>query len=232
LVSIDKAVLARYSQGGHNFEIYVDPVATVKLKDGDSNVSIRDVLAANEVYKNARQGDKASENLMQDIFGTTDIEQVAFQIITKGDVQLTTEQRRQMVDEKKKAIIAIIVRESYNPQTKTPHPPQRIETAMEEARVSINPFVKAQDQVEKIVQALKPLLPISMERLKIEAVIPPEYTGKVYSVLKSRTIEKEEWDNNGFLRAIVVISAGLEADFYDEVNSITKGQAQFSRLKS
>ncbi|MDP7282659.1 MAG: ribosome assembly factor SBDS [Candidatus Undinarchaeales archaeon] len=232
MVSIDKAVLARFSQGGHNFEIYVDPVLAVKLKDSDPNVSVRDVLAANEVYKDARQGDKASETIMQDVFGTSDVEKVAYEIITKGSVQLTTEQRKQMVDEKKRAIIAIIAREAYNPQTKTPHPPQRIETAMDEARVSINPSVKAEDQVEKIVQDLKPLIPISMERLKIEVIVPPEYTGKVYGMLKHHSLEKETWDDNGFLKAIVVIPAGLETDFYDEIQNETKGQAQFNRLNN
>jgi len=230
LVSIDKAVLARYSQGGHNFEIYVDPVLALKLKEGNSSVSIRDVLASNEIYKDARKGDKASETVMQEVFNTNDAEQVAFQIIKKGSVQLTTEQRKQMTEEKRKAIVAIIAREAYNPQTKTPHPPQRIQNAMEEARVSIDPFARAEDQIEKIVQALKPLIPISVERLKIEVIIPPEYTGKVYGILKHHSLEKEEWDNNGFLKAVVIIPAGLETDFYDEINNETKGQAQFNKI--
>ncbi len=231
MVSIDKAVLARYSQGGHNFEVYVDPVLALKLKEGDSSVSIRDVLASTEIYKDARKGDKASENVMHDVFNTTDDEHIARQIITKGVVQLTTEQKRKMVDEKRKAIITVIAREAYNPQTKTPHPPQRIENAMEEARVPINPMVKAEDQVERIVQALKPLLPISMEQLKIEVTVPPEYTGKVYGILKNHSLKKEEWDNNGFLKAVVVIPAGLETDFYDEIQNETKGQAQFNKLQ-
>ena len=232
MVNIDKAVLARYSQGGHNFEIYVDPVLALKLKDGETSVSIRDVLASNEIYKDARKGDKASENVMKDIFGTNDSEQVASQIIQKGEVQLTTEQKKKMSEEKKRAIIAIIAREAYNPQTKTPHPPQRIETAIEEARVSISPFAKAEDQVEKVVQALKPLIPISMEQLKIEVTIPPEYTGKVYGILKHHSLAKEEWDNNGFLKAIVVIPAGLETDFYEEIQNETKGQAQFNKINN
>lgn len=229
MVSIDKAVLARYSQGGHNFEIFVDPVLAVKLKDG-GNVGIRDVLAVIQIYKDAKKGDKASELIMKDVFGTDNAEQVALQILKKGEVQLTTEQRKKMVDDKKRAIIAIIVRESCNPQTKTPHPPQRIENAMDEARVTINPFAKAEDQVEKIVQALKPLIPISIERLKIEVTIPPEFTGKAYGILKHHTLEKEDWDNNGFLNGTVVIPAGLEADFYDEINNATRGQAQFRKL--
>jgi ribosome maturation protein SDO1 len=137
-----------------------------------------------------------------------------------------------MSEEKKRAIIAIIAREAYNPQTKTPHPPQRIETAIEEARVSISPFVKAEDQVDKIVQALKPLIPISIEQLKIEVTIPPEYTGKVYGILKHHSLAKEEWDNNGFLKAIVVIPAGIETDFYEEIQNETKGQAQFNKINN
>ena len=230
MVNIDKAVLARYSQGGHNFEIYVDPVLALKVRDGDASVSIGEVLAVNTVFRDARQGDAASENLIKDVFGTSDPYEVAKQIIAKGNVQLTTDQKKQMRDQRKKEIVAIIAREAYNPQTKSPHPPQRIENAIEEANVNISPFDKAQEQVDRVVQALKPLIPISMERLELEVKIPPAYTGKVYGMLKNHTLKTENWDDNGYLTAVVVIPAGIETDFYDDIQNETKGQAEFKKL--
>jgi len=230
MVSIDKAVLARYSHDGHHFEIYVDPINALKLRDG-ADIPLRDILASEEVYKDARKADKASEGTLQKVFGTTEASEVAKQIIKKGEIQLTTEQRKQMTEEKKKAIIAIIVREAYNPQTKTPHTPQRIETAIEETHVSINPFEKAEIQVQRVVDAIRPILPISIERLKLDGHIPAAYTGKAYGAIKHYTLEKEEWLPDGRLHVIVTIPAGIEDDFYNEINDICKGEAQFQRVK-
>ena len=47
---------------------------------------------------------------------------------------MTTEQRKELVDAKKKQIIAYIAANAINPQTKLPHPPLRIELALEEGK--------------------------------------------------------------------------------------------------
>ena len=229
MVSIDEAVLARYVHAGRHFEVYVDPAKALKVKNGE-NIDMAEVLAAQEIYKDARKADRAGEESLQEVFNTTNPLEVAKQIIQKGELQLTTDQRRQMIDERKKSIVALIAREAFNPQTKTPHPPARIEKAIEEAHVSIDPFEKTEVQVEKILKALRPILPITMEQLRIEVLIPPEYTGKVYGTLKNYNLEKEEWMQDGHLKAIVKIPAGIEDDFYDDINSLCKGGAQCKRL--
>jgi rRNA metabolism SBDS family protein len=75
------------------------------------------------------------------VFSTTDFDTIARRIIEKGEIHLTAEQRRQMIDEKRRQVITFISRNSVNPQTGHPHPPQRIEMAMEEARINIDPFI-------------------------------------------------------------------------------------------
>lgn len=231
MVTLDKSVFARYSKDGKHFEIYVDPVKALEFKQG-RQVSVTEFLAVDAVFKDARKGDHASESALKEVFGTSVPSEVAKQIVLKGEIQLTTEQRRNAIEEKKRAIISLIARESINPQTKTPHPPHRIEKAIDEARVSIDPFEKVEIQVEKVLKAIRPIIPISMERLRIETMIPPAYTGQVYHMLKKHELEKEEWLDNGCLKAVLKIPAGLESEFYSEINSICKGEAQFTRLKS
>lgn len=230
MVSIDKAVLARLSKSGKHFEIYVDPVKASEVKRG-IELDMGEVLASQEIFKDSRKGDKAAESSIKETFGTTDIFAVAKEIIRKGELQLTTEQRKQMAEEKKRAIIAKIAREAYNPQTKTPHPPARIEKAIEEARVSIDPFESVDSQAAKVVKAIRTILPISIETFSIEVIIPPPYSGSAYGAIRKYGIEKEDWLNDGSLKAVVKIPAGIEADFYNEINGICKGAAQFTRLK-
>ncbi|HIK00627.1 TPA: ribosome assembly factor SBDS [archaeon] len=230
MVSIDKAVLARLSKAGKHFEIYVDPQLALEVKHG-KELDMRSVLASPEVFKDAKKGDKAAESSIKETFGTTDSSTVAKEIIRKGELQLTTDQRRHMSEEKKRAIIAKIAREAYNPQTKTPHPPSRIEKAIEESHISIDPFESVDAQASKVVKAIRQILPISIETFTIEVLIPNTYSGSAYGALKKYGMEREEWLSDGSLRAIVKIPAGIEADFYSEINGICKGAAQFTRLK-
>ena len=90
---------------------------------------------------------------MEKVFGTTDVLEVASQILLKGHVQLTAEQRRQMQEDKRKQVIAKIAREGINPQNGLPHPAMRIENAMNEAKVKVDALdCQAQRQVKPILQ--------------------------------------------------------------------------------
>ena len=74
---------------------------------------------------------------MLEIFGTEDPEEVAGTIVRKGDIQVTTDQRRAMTEEKRKAIVNHISRNAVNPQTRTPQPPQRQECISTRSRASM-----------------------------------------------------------------------------------------------
>jgi ribosome maturation protein SDO1 len=229
MVSIDEAVLARYSKSGRHFEVYVDPVKALEVKHG-KDLDMTEVLAVQEIFKDARKGDRVAETSLAEVFGTDNVLEAAKQIIREGDLQLTTDQRKEMVEQRKKAVVDAIAREAFNPQTKTPHPAARIEKAIEESRVSIDPFEKKEVQIEKVLKAIRPILPISMERLRIEVVIPAEFTGKIYGTLRKYALEKEEWLPDGRLKAIIKIPAGLEDALYDAINDVCKGSAECKRL--
>ncbi|MFO7872260.1 MAG: ribosome assembly factor SBDS [Candidatus Undinarchaeales archaeon] len=231
MVSIDDAVLARYSREGHDFEIYVDPDKALSFRNG-KNIGIREILAVEDIFKDASKGDRAGEGSLEEVFGTTDLMEVAKQILKKGKIQYTTEQRKEMVKKTRKAVVNIIARESYNPQTKAPNPPERIERAMEEAGVSVDPNKSAKEQVEDVISAIREYVPISIEQLKIEIIVPPAYTGKAYGKIREYNVQKEDWLNDGTLKAVVKIPAGVEKDLYDDIGEIAKGEAQFKRIEN
>ncbi|MEM3184622.1 MAG: ribosome assembly factor SBDS, partial [Candidatus Hadarchaeales archaeon] len=177
MVKLEDAVIARFSSHGMNFEILVDPNLAVSLREG-KQVDMRAMLAIDKVFKDARKGESASEESLLKVFGTSDVFRVAEQIVKNGEIQLTTEQRRKMREEKVKQIVTILSRRAINPQTGTPHPPARIEAALKEAKVQIDEFKSAEEQIPKIVKALLPILPLKFEIRKIAVKIPPAYVGK------------------------------------------------------
>ena len=221
MVSVDKAVIARVEKNGKHFEILVDPELAYKMKEGKS-VSLGDLLAVNDVFKDAKKGMPASRQDLVDAFGTDNIDDIAKTIIKEGDIQLTTKIRREKLEEKKKQIADFISRNSIDPQTKKPHPMERILNAMEQARVHVDIFKSVEEQIDDVVKAIRDILPISFEKIRIEVKIPPQYSGKAYGLIKSFGVEPK-WQNDGSLHAIVEIPAGLKESFYTKINNITHG---------
>jgi len=232
MISLDDAVIARLESHGERFEILVDPNIVEKVHSGEVK-DIRNFLATEEVFKDAKKGDRASEEAIRKVFETEDINEIALRIILKGEVQLTTEQRRKMQEEKKKKIVAEIARNAINPQTKAPHPPQRIEAAMEEARVHIDPFKPAEQQIQRVLDALRPIIPIRFEKIRVAVKLSGENYGKVYGELVSYgQIMKEEWQKDGSWVGIVEIPAGVQMEFFDHLNKKTKGEVETKLLNS
>lgn len=232
MISLDKAVVARLESHGERFEILIDPEVVEKVHAGKIE-DIRENLAVEEVFRDARKGERASEESIKKVFGTDDINKIALTIIKKGEVQLTTEQRRKMQEEKKRKIIAEIARNAINPQTKTPHPPSRIEAAMEEAHVHIDPFKPAEQQIQRVLDALRPIIPIRFEKIRVAVKLSAQNYGKVYGELISYgQIIKEEWQKDGSWIGIIEIPAGVQTEFFEELNKRTKGDVETKLLNS
>ena len=231
MVSLDEAVIARYKKDEDHFEVLVDPYAAADLIEG-KNIDIMQSLAIDAVFQDSKKGKHASEESLQRVFGTNDVVEIAKKIILKGELQLTTEQRHKMQRNKRNRIIETIARNAMDPKTKAPHPRQRIELAMEQAGVHVDPFKPVSEQVKTIIEALRPIIPISMDQIRISVKIPPEYTGRAYGIIRNfGTLEREDWQSDGSWLGIIRIAAGMQNEFYDKLNDITKGNVSTKILK-
>ncbi len=226
MVTVDEAIIARYEKDGKRFEILVDPQLAYELKDGKT-VSLSKLLAVNQIFSDAKKGMKASESDIRDMLGTDDIEKAAEIIIKKGELQLTTEFRKRKIEEKKKQIAAFISKYGINPQTKVPHPIERILTAMQQAHVNIDPFKKAEQQVENVVKAINDILPISIEETTIKVEIPAKYAAKSFGLLKTLgSLENQQWNKDGSLTVKIKFPSGMKEHVYHSLNSITEGEVK------
>ena len=234
MVNVDDAIIARLESFGEKFEILVDAdlAADFRNPDHTEEIPIEDILAVEEIFKDSKKGDKASEEAMEKVFETTDTLEVAKQILEKGHVQLTAEQKRKMQEDKRKMVVNTIARESINPQTGFPHPVQRIENAMEECRVKIEPFTSVDEQVKTTLKAIKVKIPIRFEKVKVAVRLPGSASGHAYSDIKPfGKILNEEWQQDGSWIAIVEIPGGLQDDFNHKMASISGGEAETKLIK-
>lgn len=231
MVSLEDAVIARLHKGGDHFEILVDPHEAEHIINGKTE-NILSALAIDAVFSDSKKGTHAPIESLQKHFKTTDISIIAKEIIQTGEIQLTTEQRHEMQQQKRKRIIDLIVKNAMDPKTKMPHPRTRIELAVDEAKIHIDPFKSVNKQMKTIIEALRPILPISMEQVRVSIKIPPEHVGKAYGAVRSvGTLEREEWQSDGSWIGIVKLSAGMQTDFYDRLNTLTKGNIETRILK-
>lgn len=230
MVDIHKASVIKLKISGENFEVLVDPDLAFDYRSG-KNISIEKILAIPEIFKDSKTGDKASIERMKQLFGTDDILEIADRVIKKGEFSLTTEQRRKILEEKKRQIINIIARNAIDPKTKLPHPPKRIEIAMEEAKVSIDFRKSAEEQVEDVVRAIRPLLPIKFETIKAAVKIPVQYYNGCYKKLRDLgEIQKEEWSVQDYI-CLIEFPAGLQDELYSSLNSLTHGEVKIKILE-
>ena len=225
-----KYTIARLVMGGERFEIMINPDKALDYKLGKP-VSVSQLLAYETIFRDVSKGERASEEKLKKIFGTTDPLKIAKTILDRGEIQLTSEQRRKLVEDKKRQIISFISRHCVDPKTGLPHPPLRVEQAMAEAHVSIDPFKDAEEQAKQVIQALRPILPLKMENVELEVVIPAKYAYSCYSTLRSfGVVKREQWQADGSLQAVIEMPAGLQPSFIEKIGSLTRGSAHVKKV--
>ena len=227
----EKFTTARISKSGEKFEVLVKPDPALEYKMGKP-LPVSQLLVIDEIYSDAGKGTRASGEKLQKAFGTEEPLAIAQEIMKHGELLLTTDQRRLLVEEKRKQIIAFIARNCIDPRTGTPHPPIRIEQAMNQIKYSIDPFKGADEQAKDVIEELRALLPIKMEQMRVALKILAEYAAKGYGAVKGYgTISREEWQADGALVAVVEMPAGLYGPFIERLGKITQGTIQTKILK-
>ena len=230
MATLDNSITAHMEISGERFEVMVDPDLALAFRLGQKK-ELNNVLTVEEVFKNFRKGERHTTSALQKAFGTTDVVVIAERIIKNGELALTTEQKRKMLEEKRKQIVAILMRECIDPRTGAPHTQMRLEQAMDAARVHIDGFKEAASQVEEVMKALRPIIPLKVERVRVAVKVPAEHAQRIYGTLKGYGIQKEEWARDGSLIVVLEMPAGMQGEFYDRINRATAGGAETKLMK-
>ena len=222
---MDKVTIVKYSYASEKFEILVKPDPAFDYKLGKIS-EISKILVSDEIYTDSGKGTRASNDLLVKVFKTEDTTKIAEIMMQKGELNLNTEQRKKMTTDKRKQIITFIAKTYVDPKTHLPHPPLRIEQAMTDGRVSVDPFKNPDEQIKEIVEKLRPIIPLKTENITLEISVPAQYVAQSYTVLKSTgSLKKEDWQPNGSLKAILEIPAAARPNVIDRLGAITKGTA-------
>ena len=217
MVSLDDAIMARLESHGETFEILLDPKVVDLVKQG-KEFDIVEYMAVEDVFKNASKGTKPAEDKIKEAFGTDDIGEIARKIVEKGEIHITAEQRKEMLEAKKQQVIAFIAANAINPQTHTPHPPLRIQLALEEAKFHVDPFKPLQKEIDEAMKLLRPLLPIRFEKARIAVKLNGADYGRCYDdIIHYGIVEREEWTADGSWIGVMEVPGGLTTEIADKL---------------
>ncbi len=233
MISLDEAVTARLESHGQRFEVLIDPDAALAIKRGEFDGELEDVIAAEDVFENADRGDRPPEDALEEVFGTTEPMEVIPQVVKDGEIQITADQRREMQEQKHKQLIQRITRNAVNPQMDdAPHPPERIESALEETDFRVDPMEPVENQVDEALEALRPVIPIRFDEVTVAVQVPADYAGSAQAQIRQfGDLEREEWQSDGSWIGVITFPAGMQNDFYDLVNEHTSGEAETEIIK-
>lgn len=219
-----KTVIVKLRREGNEFEIFVNSDLAYEYITGKRGDPLA-ALEAEEVFRDARKGERQSEDKIRKAFGTTEISKIAEIMLKNGEVPITTEQRNRLIEEKRKQIVNIIAKNSIDPRTNAPNPPLRIENAMKEAKASVDPFKGVSEQIDAIVKKINIIMPIKFATVKIDVVIPAEFANRSYGTLKKYGLKTEQWLSNGNLQVTLEFPAGMQGEFFERINNATQGKA-------
>ncbi len=226
----EKMNLARLKKESKTFEIVINPDLAFEYLEG-KKIDIKDILKAEDIFYDAKKGMKISETDLKNYFHTDDILKAAEEILKKGEVQLTEEERKKIREEKYKRMLDIITKNSLDPKTNLPHPRLRIENALEEVKFKIKDEKTVEENVQLAIKAIRTVLPIKFESLKYKAKIKPQFIALTLSFLKKNTkILTEDYTSTGDLIITFEFPGGMLNEVIDKLNSITKGDIILEKI--
>ncbi|MFA5745923.1 MAG: ribosome assembly factor SBDS [archaeon] len=223
MVKLEDAVIARYSRNTHHFEILVEPYLAWDYKHGKTEISFDNLFAMEEIYSDSAKGKLASEDVIKEVFQTTDFQTIAKKIIIDGEVQLTTNQRNEMLKKRENEIIDFIAKNAHDPKEMTPIPPQRIINALESGKFKFNLSRKKEDEINEVMLILKRAMPISLEKITVTIEVTAQFSGKITPILHKYDIVEEKWLPSGGLFAKLTLPVGLKTKLINDLNNVTHG---------
>jgi len=228
MISLDEAVTARLESHGERFEVLVDPDAALAISRGEFDGDLEDVIAAEDVFEDASRGDRPAESALEAVFDTTAPLEIIPEVIKQGEIQITAEQRREMQENKRKQLVQHIARNAVNPQMDdAPHPPERIESALEEAGFTVDPMEPVENQVDEALDVLRPVIPIRFDEMTVAVQVPADHAGAAQARIRQfGDLDEEEWQADGSWIGVITFPAGMQNEFYDVINEHTSGEAE------
>lgn len=229
LSSHDKTSVCRLKLAGSTFEALCHANKIKEFREG--KCSLQHVLADQDsVYRNASRGERYSAKELEQAFETSNVLEVLERIVQKGQAQVTADEVKEDVERKRREVISYLSTKFVDPKTGRPHPPTRIESALDTMRgLVFDPKRSAADHsgelVKKIIASGLPMKKLEMEG---QVVVSKHLHSVTLQTLVKMGVSIV---STSFTADLATISVGINPNDLDHMNKelakVTQGDFSF-----
>jgi len=134
---------------------------------------------------------------------------------------------RNLLKKKRAEIVNYIHKYYTDPRTKTPHPVVRIDAALDELKIRVDPDIPTEKQIQDIIKRMPEVMPIKKEEIEATVTIPNKHLGVASGLVsKNATVRREKYDDNNCIMDITLVPGDYDA-LLSDLNRVTKGEFNF-----
>lgn len=225
-------IIVKYQKAKKSYEILVNHGMVEKYRESISHknrtsINIDQVVVADEVFKNSTKGTRYTNNELQEAFGTTDVKECIKHILLNGEVQLTTDDRKKKIEERRKQVVYNLHSFFIDPKTLKPHPVTHIENALNEIKFKVDMKESVEKQSLRARKELLGKLTLKKNLMEGQITIPLKYIGQCYNPINGlSTIDKENYGAKHYTAHLSLTPSAYD-QLSQKINTITKGDFQF-----
>lgn len=214
--------VVRQKKCGKRFEIACFRNKVLSWRKG-TETDIDEVLQTHTVFSNVSKGLIANRADLMEAFGTDEQDDICIEILKKGELQVSREERDDNQEQGMKEIATIVSDKCVNPETNRPYPITQIERAMQDIHFSFNAARTAKQQALDVIRALKEKFPIERAQMSLRIRLPAKESKAAKLVLLPvvAKVESEEWDGD-VLEMVCAIDPGA----YRQIDEIVRAQSK------
>lgn len=218
-VRFTNVAVVRLQRGGKRFEIacYKNKVVEWRKK---ITTDLDEVLQTPTIFTNVGKGVVAKKAELSKAFNTTDQEKIIQMILDKGEIQVSTEERKLELENSFKDIAQIVVEKCINPETGRPLTVGMVEKAMRDIHYSVKAGKSPKQQALEVIKLLreKSDFPIARAPMRLKLILPEADLENIKQELqKEAVVQKiEREDKSGERREVVVLVDPSNFRFVEE----------------
>ena len=206
-IRLTNVSIVRLRKGGKRFEIACYKNKVIEWRNGIEQ-DLENVLQVRSVFMNVSKGQLANNEDLEKAFKTTDQDAIVLEILKKGELQVSTLERNNQLENTMKDVINIIVEKTVNPDTKRPYTSTLIEKALQDLHYSFNPNKNSKQQALDIIRLLqeKRIVPIARAQMRVQLVLPAAAAKRMKEKLMANVskVETEDWGSSEYtLEALI-----------------------------
>lgn len=230
-VLFTNVVYVRMKIKGKRYEIVAYPNKVQEWRNG-VETDLDEVLQVHTVFTNASRGIVASGKQLQRAFQTDNHNIACEHILTKGNLQISKQERKVALDKSFKEVASIIMSKCINTETMKPFPQNIIENTMkDDLHFSVIPNKSSKAMALQLIPQLQEFLPIERAQMKVRLVFPDKARAKrakkeIEEIVTK--ILKEEF--MGFYVYEVILDPGHYREVDEIVGKYTSGRGSIETV--